>query len=86
MLTKDVASAYVIARRGLGLRERIPKVYRDLLNKLQNNLDGTSKGIPNPWQVLKVVVLTALSAKLAPATGGGGDSPVKGAIFETPWL
>ncbi len=106
MLTKDVASAYVIARRGLGLKEKVPKVYRDLLNKLQNNLDavkelkeyvkervrnaylkakqlklidiaikslksesrrvskpldGTSEGIHNPWQVLKVVVLTALS-------------------------
>ncbi len=32
MLTKDVASAY--ARKGLGLKERIPKVYRDLLNKI----------------------------------------------------
>ncbi len=59
MLTKDIASAY--ARKGLGLKERIPKVYRDLLNKLQNNLDGTSGGIHNLWQVLKVVVLTALS-------------------------
>ena len=106
MLTKDVASAYVIARRGLGLKERIPKAYKDILEKLKANieyltslkgyvrekvkntylkarqlklidiaikslksesrrvskpLDGTSESIRNPWQVLKVVVLTALS-------------------------
>ncbi len=153
MLTKDVASAYVIARRGLGLKEKVPKVYKDLLKKLKANveyltslkeyvkekvknaylkakqlklidlvikslkseprrvlrpLDGTSKGILNPWQVLKVVVLTALSPERvlrdlsvlkeklfrglwgdpiwarAPAAGGGGGSPLKGAIFETP--
>ncbi len=71
-------------------------------------LDGTSEGIHNPWQVLKVVVLTALSPERvirdlsvlkeklfqgswgdpiwaqAPASGGGGGSPVRGTIFETP--
>ncbi|MFN3813862.1 MAG: IS200/IS605 family accessory protein TnpB-related protein, partial [Aquificaceae bacterium] len=39
MLTKDVASAYLIARSGLGIEERIPKVYRDLLNKLKANIE-----------------------------------------------
>ena len=34
MVSKDVGSAYVIARRGLGLEERIPKTYRDLPEKL----------------------------------------------------
>ncbi len=30
-IDKDVASAYVIARRGLGFEERLPKNYRELL-------------------------------------------------------
>ncbi|MFN7065947.1 MAG: IS200/IS605 family accessory protein TnpB-related protein, partial [Aquificaceae bacterium] len=34
MLTKDIASSYVIARRGLGIREKVPKAYMDLLNRL----------------------------------------------------
>ncbi|MFN7065268.1 MAG: IS200/IS605 family accessory protein TnpB-related protein [Aquificaceae bacterium] len=34
MLTKDIASSYVIARRGLGIKEKVPKAYMDLLNKL----------------------------------------------------
>ncbi len=94
MLTKDVASAYVMARRGLGLKEKVPMVYRDLLNRLQNNLYGTSGGIPNPWQVLKVVMLTALSSvqglwegpvwALAPAAGSGGGSPVRGLFLKHP--
>ncbi len=39
MHTKNVASAYVIARRGLGLRERLPKAYKDLLKKLRANIE-----------------------------------------------
>ncbi len=106
MVSKDVASAYVIARRGLGLKEKIPKNYMGLLKKLSveelrelkeyvkekvknvylkakhikeiealikslslgsepwrvsQPLDGTSGDTLNPWRVLKVVVLTALS-------------------------
>ncbi|WAM34417.1 IS200/IS605 family accessory protein TnpB-related protein [Caldicellulosiruptor morganii] len=38
MISKDVASAYVIARRGLGKKERIPANYMKLLN----NLDASS--------------------------------------------
>ena len=34
MITKDVAGAYVIARRGLGLKERIPENYMELLKNL----------------------------------------------------
>ncbi|NYE56516.1 IS200/IS605 family accessory protein TnpB-related protein [Carboxydothermus ferrireducens] len=34
MVTKDVAAAYVIARKGLGLEERIPANYIKLLNTL----------------------------------------------------
>ncbi|MFN7066029.1 MAG: hypothetical protein ACK4OF_07775 [Aquificaceae bacterium] len=34
MLTKDIASSYVIARRGLGMKEKMPKTYMDLFNKL----------------------------------------------------
>ncbi len=34
MISKDVASAYVIARRGLGKKERIPANYMKLLNSL----------------------------------------------------
>ena len=34
MITKDVAAAYVIARRGLGLQERIPDNYVKFLNML----------------------------------------------------
>ena len=108
MISKDVAGAYVIARRGLGLKERIPKNYMELIKnltieelqelreyvakKVENKnirearireisnlikslgsepervsepLGGTSLGIRggslNLCQVLKVVVLTALS-------------------------
>ena len=34
MITKDVAGAYVIARRGLGLKEKIPENYMELLKNL----------------------------------------------------
>ena len=34
MVTKDVAAAYVVARRGLGLNERIPSNYMELLSCL----------------------------------------------------
>ncbi|WPX08145.1 IS200/IS605 family accessory protein TnpB-related protein [Anaerocellum danielii] len=34
MISKDVASAYVIARRGLGLKEKIPANYMELLSRL----------------------------------------------------
>ncbi|WP_039764063.1 IS200/IS605 family accessory protein TnpB-related protein [Caldicellulosiruptor sp. F32] len=40
MVSKDIAAAYVIARRGLGLRERIPHNYMLLLSRLDvNNLE-----------------------------------------------
>jgi hypothetical protein len=31
-IDKDIARAYVIARRGLGFKERLPKNYKELLN------------------------------------------------------
>ena len=34
MVSKDIASAYVIARKGLGLKEKVPKNYVELLRKL----------------------------------------------------
>ncbi|WP_271628791.1 IS200/IS605 family accessory protein TnpB-related protein [Caldicellulosiruptor sp. DIB 104C] len=37
MVSKDVAAAYVIARRGLGLKERIPHNYMELLSRLDAN-------------------------------------------------
>jgi len=37
MVSKDIAAAYVIARRGLGLRERIPHNYMLLLSSLDTN-------------------------------------------------
>jgi len=75
-LSKDVAAAWVIARRGLGFCERIPKNYKALLKSLQpesgtveestdgrNSLTaGAAKShLYNPWRALKVAVLTALS-------------------------
>ncbi len=75
-LTKDIASAWVIARRGLGFKERIPKNYRLLIESPQCE-SGRAEGLTygrnpsapkflrgasyNPWQVLRVAVLTALS-------------------------
>ena len=37
MISKDVAAAYVIARRGLGMKERIPHNYMLLLSRLDVN-------------------------------------------------
>ncbi|KHO62348.1 transposase [Thermoanaerobacter sp. YS13] len=37
MITKDIAAAYVIARRGLGLQEKIPDNYIKFLNTLTGN-------------------------------------------------
>jgi hypothetical protein len=31
-IDRDIAGAYVIARRGLGFKERLPKNYKELLN------------------------------------------------------
>jgi IS605 OrfB family transposase len=34
MVSKDIAGAYVIARRGLGLKEKVPKNYMELIKRL----------------------------------------------------
>nr|WP_235837238.1 IS200/IS605 family accessory protein TnpB-related protein [Carboxydothermus islandicus] len=72
-LTKDTAAAYVIARRGLALRERIPLKYKELLKSLQSKSQSVSsstegrnegtavkgKTLPyKPWRVLRVALLT----------------------------
>ncbi|ADQ41122.1 transposase, IS605 OrfB family [Caldicellulosiruptor acetigenus I77R1B] len=54
MVSKDVAAAYVIARRGLGLKERIPHNYMALLSSLDVNsleeLKGyVRKAVKNPY-------------------------------------
>ncbi len=61
-LSKDVAAAYVIGRRALGLRERLPKVYQSLLQEegfrngalafyegLIRELEERRKGEKNPY-------------------------------------
>jgi len=79
-LTKDVASAWVIGRRGLGLSEGVPKNYRAFLKvaykspqretgRADGSTEGRNPSAPrrpkgasyNPWRVLRVAVLTALS-------------------------
>ena len=74
-LTKDIASAWVIARRGLRLSERVPKNYLLLIESSQResgtvseSTDGRNSGAAgnprrspyNLWRVLRVAVLTAL--------------------------
>ncbi len=127
MVSKDIASAYVIARRGLGLKEKVPKNYMELIRRLSveglmelkeyvkekvknaylkakhikeiealikvlslgsepwkvsEPLEGTSLGIRfNPWRVLKVVVLTALS----PERILRDLSVLKGKLFQGLW-
>jgi IS605 OrfB family transposase len=54
MVSKDVAAAYVIARRGLGLKERIPYNYIALLSRLDvNSLEElkeyVKKVVKNPY-------------------------------------
>ncbi len=39
MVTKDIAAAYVVARRGLGLNERIPSNYMEFLRLLDSSLE-----------------------------------------------
>jgi len=83
-LTKDVASAWVIARRGLGLSEKIPERYKMFLQSYQSSQceSGTEKrstdgrnlfsagnrkrSLYNPWRMLRVAVLTALSPERTP--------------------
>ncbi len=80
-LTKDIASAWVIARRGLGLEERIPKNYRVLIESSQresgtvevstngrntSTAENLKRSPYNPWRVLGVAVLTALSPERLP--------------------
>ena len=80
-LPKDIASAWVIARRGLGLSERIPKNYLGFIESLQcepGTVEGSTNGrnpstagvgkshLYNPWRVLRVAVLTALSPERTP--------------------
>jgi IS605 OrfB family transposase len=72
-LTKDVAAAYVIARKGLALRERVPLKYREILGSLQSepwsvslSTAGRNEGtaakaktlLYKPWRVLRVALLT----------------------------
>ncbi|MGJ8455703.1 IS200/IS605 family accessory protein TnpB-related protein [Pseudothermotoga sp. U03pept] len=47
MVSKDVAAAYVIARRGLGLKERIPANYMEFLNELDVSSLGELKEYVN---------------------------------------
>lgn len=62
-LDKDRAAALVIARRGLGLWDKIPKNYRNLLDDreylqyalfrwkaLREELDGRLEAESNPWK------------------------------------
>ncbi len=76
-LTKDIASAWVIARRGLGFSERLPRNYRNFIENPQResgtaseSTDGRNSGAAenleqrspyNPWRVLRIAVLPALS-------------------------
>jgi len=112
-LTKDVASAWVIARRGLGLSEGVPKNYRVFLQVADEspqresgtvsestcgrNSDtaGKVKTCPyNPWRVLRVAVLPALSPERLPrdlsplkrllVSGDVGRIPVRGREFPLP--
>ncbi len=53
MVSKDVAAAYVIARRGLGLKERIPHNYMEHLssldvNSLEELKEHVKKTVKNP--------------------------------------
>jgi len=106
-LTKDVASAWVIGRRGLGLSEGVPKNYRVFLQvadespqcesgRADGSTDGRNPSAPkfpkgdsyNPWRVLRVAVLTALSPERIPrclsplkrllVSGDVGRIPVRG--------
>jgi hypothetical protein len=78
-LTNDIASAWVIGRRGLRLSEKVPKNYRLLIESPQcesgrvfSSTDGRNGDTPkypkgasyNLWRVLRVAVLTALSPDL----------------------
>ena len=114
-LTKDVASAWVIARRGLGLSEGVPKnlrVFLQVAERSPQRESGTgerstegrnlsSAGNPkrspyNPWRVLRVAVLPALSPErrkvprcLSPlkrllVSGDVGRIPVRGREFPLP--
>ena len=52
MVTKDVAGAYVIARRGLGLKEKIPENYMELpknltIEELQELKEYVAKNVEN---------------------------------------
>lgn len=106
-LDKDAAAALVIARRGLGLKEKVPKNYRKFLiqspqresgtvevstNGRNTSTAGMVKTYPyNPWRVLRVAVLTALSPEgqkvprcpslLKPllVSGEVGRTPLRGA-------
>jgi len=54
MVSKDIASSYVIARRGLGLKERIPHNYMLLLssfnvNSLEELKGYVKKAVKNPY-------------------------------------
>ncbi|ADQ45983.1 transposase, IS605 OrfB family [Caldicellulosiruptor kronotskyensis 2002] len=54
MVSKDVAAAYVIARRGLGLKERVPYNYIAFLSRLDvNNMEElkehVKKVVKNPY-------------------------------------
>lgn len=54
MVSKDVAAAYVIARRGLGFGEDIPKNYQEIINNLTPETlaelrEHVEKSVKNPY-------------------------------------
>ena len=54
MISKDIAGAYAIARRGLGLKERVPENYMELLKnltieELQELREYVAKNVENKY-------------------------------------
>ena len=73
-IDKDIAGAYVIARRGLGFKEKLPKNYKELLNdieflaysiaKIEDNITNIKQKIKKETNQYKRNKLKSRSAKL----------------------
>jgi IS605 OrfB family transposase len=73
-IDKDIAGAYVIARRGLGYKEKLPKNYKELLNdieflaysiaKIEDNIANTKRKIKKETNQYKRNKLKSRLARL----------------------
>ena len=93
MISKDVAAAYVIGRRGLGLKEKLPKYCKDILRKTNKDVleklkQKVSKLITNAYKQQQEYKQIGIAIKSLETEPGRMSRPLDGTSLGVryPWL